>query len=168
MLTVQGGQFENVTVNVGGQPCAVDKSQSNLTQLVCLLPEGSGAKHDLVIAHDETLTATPLTVRAPGIFSYNQPKIKTITGCGSIEGMPDSCATRGGSVLTITGEDFGNKLSEISVVVGGSKPCTELALVTPHEQLTCKLPAGVGTWSNSQRFFVTVRSCDWLFQLHRI
>eukprot|EP00026_Physarum_polycephalum_P000435 Phypoly_transcript_00436.p1 GENE.Phypoly_transcript_00436~~Phypoly_transcript_00436.p1 ORF type:complete len:1554 (+),score=261.65 Phypoly_transcript_00436:224-4663(+) len=49
-----------------------------------------------------------------------------------------------GGLITITGENFGNDVTQVSVAVG-SNTCENVSMVVPSSVLTCIVPAGSGT-----------------------
>lgn len=133
-------------MSVGGKDCVIDEAQSDLTQLVCTVPEGLGTHQVVeVVSHHRDATS-PLSARYSAGFSYFAPHITSITGCDSTDSPPTSCRTRGGSILTIHGTDFGDDPNEVSVVLRGSNiDPSKVSLAVPHEQITVELPPGVGS-----------------------
>ncbi len=78
---------------------------------------------------------SPLSLYHYLSLSYLVPTVATIT--------PPTLTTSGGRI-TIVGTNFGNNASLISVTVGGSIVCSNIAIVADHTSISCDLPGKVG------------------------
>lgn len=77
-------------------------------------------------------------------LSYAPPTLAEVSGCPVQEGVSTAqCSLVGGTVLTLTGNDFGDAPGAISVTIGG-QACGSVAVVTPHSVVTCVLPPNPG------------------------
>jgi len=113
------------TIEVGTAFCDSVSLISD-TELTGLLPEGAGA--DLRVG----VTIGISSSFPPGVlFSYERPSISGIT--------PSIGPSTGGSVITITGQNFGPASASRSVHFGAGATATPVYL--SHESLTATLPA---------------------------
>ncbi len=125
VITVNGSNFgASGIVLIGGTEASLTGGSYGHEEIVCTLPPGQG-------------TDFPLIVRSGGrdsnpvLFSYDAPEITSIT--------PTSAATSGGTLLTVTGKNFG--ISERSVLLGSQSLAPTSA---SHTQIVCALPPGQG------------------------
>src|SRR5205085_167554 len=109
-----------VSVTVGGKDCPVTSHQQ--TAVECTLPAGTGAAVDVVLKRGGTPTAAKP-------FSYLPPNIGTIT--------PSAIATKGGVLLTISGQNFGSSAARVDV---GTAACP-ISSQTDSE-IICASPEG--------------------------
>eukprot|EP01012_Entosiphon_sulcatum_P051097 TRINITY_DN7013_c0_g1_i3.p1 TRINITY_DN7013_c0_g1~~TRINITY_DN7013_c0_g1_i3.p1 ORF type:complete len:4070 (-),score=286.73 TRINITY_DN7013_c0_g1_i3:31-12240(-) len=142
LLTVSGSGFgvSGSTVTVGGNLCAGTSYVQAQTIITCALPAGSGSLNQVfVTANGITSTQTDKLV---GYSSGNSlPVITGVSGCpGSTSTGTTLCPTSGGTRITITGSGF----TAAAVVLVNGTICTNIVLAS-SVQLTCILPAGVGT-----------------------
>lgn len=131
-LTINGVAFATSgnSVSVGGSNCAI--TSESATSIECTLPEGRGAFQPLTVA-DGTGTTSP-----PFAFGHDAPEVTDVT--------PTAANTRGGTLLTIIGSNFG-PFGARSVHVGGVD-CPVLLTppgASPHDQVLCMAPPGQGT-----------------------
>jgi hypothetical protein len=130
IVTIYGTGFAAAGnfVAVGGSPCTVTAETPD--QLECTLPEGSGASRPIrVIGGGQ---ASP-----PYPFSYEGPAITAITAA--------SVPTAGGTIITITGQNFGAAGSDRRVTVNGSAAGSSCGIdIASHTKITCTLPPGEG------------------------
>jgi hypothetical protein len=119
----QGNLFDALGFSIMGL------MSQNHTQLVAVVPPGDGAVHGFQFSVAfQTSNVLP--------FAYTPPSVNSVS--------PNHGPTLGGTILTITGKNFGTSVP--SVYVGG-RPC---ALVTPfvvsvnHTQIQCIAPKGQG------------------------
>lgn len=128
-ITIVGSGFDAAgnLVAVGGSPCPV--TEVALDRLVCTLPAGSGASRPIRVV-DGGGQASP-----PFPFGYDTPSITSITA--------SSFPTAGGSIITITGQNFGAAGTSRHITVTVSI-CGEAQPTIDHVQLQCRLPPGEG------------------------
>ena len=98
------------------------------TMIKFLLPEGQGIGHRVSV---DVSGLTSVQTSSNLTFTYNPPTIAAIS--------PLEAPTKGGTLLTITGADFG--VSDISVTLGG-RDCTNVK--QDHNKVTCRIPQGLG------------------------
>lgn len=123
ILTITGGNFGiSGTVRLGGGDCTV--SNWTHTTIVCFAPEGQGTNLPVTV----TVAGQ---VSSPKLFGYTAPSITGIN--------PTAAATLGGTVLTITGNNFGLN----GIVRLGTSTCT--VSNWSHTAIICLAPAGQGT-----------------------
>jgi hypothetical protein len=122
-LVVIGSHFgTSGKITVGNKPCVV-QSYGDL-RVECSLPEGQGKDQSVIL---ERAGSKSNIVK----FSYLPPSITSIS--------PSSGPSSGGTVLSITGANFG---LNGSVTIGG-KACAITAQT--HARINCTLPPGNGT-----------------------
>jgi hypothetical protein len=137
-------------------------------ELTCLVPRGVGREHTAQVTvssqlqHRDVITVqnagnpggfwedaseevraissvplaspTPAVVSSPDSFSYTNPVLSSVSSLGPTEG--------GGQVLLL-GQHFGHLSRALSVSIGGSGMCDQVALVN-DSALSCSAPAGTG------------------------
>ncbi len=126
-LTLVGSNFGppgSARVSLGGADCPIQTHEHS--QMSCTVPPGVGA--------DQTVQVTVAgQTHPPGVvFSYDPVQLVGVS--------PAQGPTSGGTLLTITGANFGPTGSTL-VTVGGA-PCPLQG--QSHTQLSCVAPAGVG------------------------
>jgi len=128
LLTIRGSSFEPApaTATVAGRSCP-DAAPPTPTEIVCTLPEGSGAGVDVQV----TAGGLPSNT-AP--FDYDPPSIASLD--------PTHAPTNGGTLITLVGSNFGPSGAPLSVALG-SAGCPVVSS-TPHTSLVCEVPAGQG------------------------
>ncbi|KAK3258451.1 hypothetical protein CYMTET_32501, partial [Cymbomonas tetramitiformis] len=139
-VTVAGAGFdvENSTQNevtIGGSTCAVLNVSS--TRLVCLTPAQETYGQREVWARTLSMPEPTLV----GTYQVEETLTAVISWCSPTRG-----STEGGTLLTISGDRFGNNPTALKVLVGDA-PCSSITLVTPDTTLTCitsKPVAGAG------------------------
>lgn len=133
-LTIRGLDFAAAgnSVMVGSQQCPVTAEAAD--EIVCTLPEGTGASRAIRVA-DGTGTASP-----PYPFAYSPPSITAVTAA--------SAPTAGGFPITIVGDNFGPPGSSNRSIwgLGGNIELTSCLQdpAIPHSRLVCTAPPGVG------------------------
>ena len=123
-ITIHGLNFGTSRIaQVGGNTINLQPASTH-THLVGLLPAGQG-------------TNLPLTVSVAGrisnslSFSYDAPLLTTVS--------PATGATAGGSLITLTGSNFG-----VSPMVFIGSKTAQLALPSTHNTIVVTSPAGAG------------------------
>lgn len=143
-LVLSGANFGSLglsLVSIGGVNCPI--TAQNDSSITCTLPVGEGTGKSVVVLTNGQSSTNLVT------FSYNPPVISSTTPafqptqvfhivCHFIH-RPQ--CLQGGAVVTLTGSNFG--VSSTVSIGGVSCP---VILVLPS-QITCSLPAGVGTVS---------------------
>lgn len=126
-LTLTGSNFGlNPLVRVGTQSAPLVQGASSHSQIVCTLPAGEG-------------TGNAVTVTVAGVESntlsldYDPPEILTIS--------PASGTTGGGTLITLTGRNFG---SSGNVTVGGQSVSFTAGTSYSHTEIVAATPAGQG------------------------
>jgi hypothetical protein len=132
-ITIYGENFAAAgnSVIVGGSQCPVTAEAPD--QIVCTLPPGSGVSRPIRM-NDGTGAASP-----PFPYGYGAPTITDVTA--------SSKPTAGGTIITITGTNFGDGALDRRFRMRGDHAdvnCAEVAVQTPHTALTCTLPPGEG------------------------
>lgn len=127
VLTISGTGFSasGNTATVDGEPCHIGMGDEDVSSIRCTLPEGGGATNPVQV--EDSLGELSNTVN----FSYLAPSISMIS--------PISGPASGGTVITITGSNFG---ASPSVTVNGNN-CP--LGVHGHTSLECTAPAGSGS-----------------------
>lgn len=130
-ITIRGLDFAPAgnSVMIGSRLCPVTSEAAD--EVVCTLPEGAGASHPIRIV-DATGTASP-----PYPFAYSPPEITAVTAV--------SAPTAGGFPITIAGKNLGPPGVRTVWGLGGNagRACIHDPS-TPHSQMVCTAPAGVG------------------------
>ena len=99
------------------------------TELVCRLPSGVGAALRPSVSYPgQPIILGPENLR----FSYNAPIVTSVT--------PSKGSVLGGDMITMTGSNFGDGLSNIEGYVGDNQ-CLESSYVSASE-ITCLTPHG--------------------------
>ena len=122
-----GASLTNVTV--AGMLC--DVVESNHTHSLCDLPEGTGAGLEVVLRTGREQRRS----EQDGRFSFFPP---VLIGASPSN---ETIASRGGQLLTLTGENFGAAPRDAIVALGG-RICDLLRI--EHELIVCRLPPGAG------------------------
>jgi large repetitive protein len=121
-ITLQGSNFGlSRTVTVGGLNAPI--TSGTHTQIVATLPPGAGASRDVVVTVESATSSA-------AAFSYDQPTLSTVS--------PTSGPTAGGTVITLTGSNFG---PSPRVFVNGTEA---LIVSTSHSSIQFTLPPGQG------------------------
>lgn len=136
VLTINGSNFSmsGNSVALGGEPCEVD--QQDEVRITCSTPEGTGANNDVVVTDDAGTASNAAS------FSYDPPSLVSLS--------PNHGPTSGGTVLTLTGSNFGPVSADAKRSVsfvspgGGSSSCEIVAGGGSHVQVRCETPAGQG------------------------
>jgi hypothetical protein len=130
IVTLIGSAFglenPNPVIRMGSTTCATTLWQS-WTRILCYVSQGSGSSLNV------SVTIFDRTVWKYAAFSYPSPRISSI--------FPSSVPTFG-SVITITGSNFGTNQTKIVVYTNGS-PCSSPLLIAPNT-ITCLAAAGSG------------------------
>ena len=142
-LTLTGTNFACVSASVplGVTFNAVNTTVYSCTQTSALiaLPAGTGTS--------QVLQASVSSLRSNSLssFSYSPPNITRVSGCvGDTATTAVNCPIAGSQLITLTGSNFGpSTTSGVTVSVNGNA-CTSVTYLTPHTQVTCTLPSGVG------------------------
>lgn len=139
LITLEGSEFvPGATVTVGGQPCTDVKVLTDQS-LTCRTSASLGlGTYQVVVTNIDGQTASLAT----GYSVVNAPVVTSVT--------PDNGPTSGGTIITITGQNF---YDEASVQIGTS-PCNDITVVNTTT-ITCKTGA-----SNLGSFPITVRNVD--------
>lgn len=129
LITVIGKNFGTTgSVVIGGNPCdSTTSSQWQQTQIICNLPAGTGTQTMIVTVAEQSSNFQ--------VFAYDDAVISSFT--------PTSDGTTGGTTMTITGSNFGNVASAITVQVYEDIPSSDIISVD-HTQIKCRIPAGEG------------------------
>lgn len=124
-ITISGSSFgSNPTATLGG--ISISKTSGSHSQFVGTLPAGQGINLPIVVSTSGGRLSNSVN------FSYSPPSISSIS--------PTSAPTAGGSVITLTGSNFG--ISGAIVTVNGSNA----PLVTQsHSSVIVTLPPGQGS-----------------------
>lgn len=157
LVTINGANFGSLaaetTVTIGGRTCDLTATQSGASvrdsQILCVMPPGEGASQTISV----TVSTQPAPTPVPAVlFSYSAPQIQTIS--------PTTLSTRGGSVLTVTGSNFGTGASGGNPArvfftstnpdpnVGGryQAECNQTTdSVQSHDKIFCVIPPGQGS-----------------------
>jgi hypothetical protein len=140
LVTLTGDNFGPpgtiATVTVGGAPGS-SVSVINNSTITFLSPAGTGISKNIIVTV-EAQSSIPVP-----LWSYNPPL--------AVSSSPSSGPTTGGTMVTLTGNNFGPAGTMASVTIDGVS-CTEV-VVTGHTILTFKTPAGAGI---NQNVIVTV------------
>jgi hypothetical protein len=129
VITIEGTGFGTdptaaTVVSVGGASCGIVQSAEWIIQ--CTVPPGTGSSVPVVVTAYEQ-PSIPHTIG----FGYAAPTIEAIT--------PTEISTSGGTLVTITGSNFGEDPSLVTVTVG-SVACTALQMSATH--IECVAPEG--------------------------
>lgn len=125
IITVRGQNFGLApSVAIGGAPSA--PTFISHTQILCPLPAGAGANREVVVT-------TGNQSSSPGRFDYSPPAIVGIN--------PQSVSTGGGTLITITGQNFG--VATPQVLVDGRVASVQSS---NHTQIVASAPAGDGSF----------------------
>jgi len=136
-LTISGLSFgasqSTSTVTVAGKPCAV--SAWGHSEIRCHMQPGQGINLNVVISVTGKVTN-------PALFSFARPTVTAIT--------PANGPTKGDITLTLTGTSFGTpdtaaERGEGNAVVTVAGLACPVILPYIHTQITCTLPAGIGS-----------------------
>ena len=148
-VVVSGGVGgEHISVEVNSQPCPVLSANTNATHIACLTPSGIGV--DLPVTLTHTTAGGSFTLSKA--FGYFPPAIQFIGGCTdvlstNVHGVEErktvDCPATGGTIVNISGTNFGGSSNNIAVRVN-NEMCSNLELLVPHRLISCKLPPGVG------------------------
>lgn len=141
LLTLTGDSFDtNGTVLIGGEECVPVSYTTD--KIVCELPPGTGTQDvQLTTADGKVSNLLPITYAPPTITSI---------GPGGVE------PTEGGSMISITGKNFGSAPSS-SVTVGG----LDCAVVTnTNTEITCVLQPLTGPTTLARGFGPVVVTTD--------
>jgi len=127
------------TLSLGGRSIPLgDVTFFNHTRVEFDAPVGTGRNLDI-----ELVVAGQASSYGGALFSYESPTVSTVQGCSpgtDILPKTEGCSVDGGSVLTITGTNFGNDSSLISVTIGGGlTTCSPVTLLIDHTSLQCTL-----------------------------
>ena len=95
---------------------------------------GAGVNSSNGTAANATLRVRVVAASTEALYSYPTPTITKM--------IPDTVSGKGGDVVTIIGESFGESGEEVDVLIGGKK-CTDVVVVST-EMLTCVTPPGKG------------------------
>lgn len=125
-ITITGSSLQTSadhppTITVGGKLCPRLTSSSNT--ITCQLPAGQGAGLETVVTHDGVSSE-------PFPFSYLAPSLDAVD--------PVNGPTAGGTLITLTGNNFGTQSS----VRIGNRVCSVTS--QSDSTLECILPAGQG------------------------
>ncbi len=128
-ITIVGSGFGAAgnSVAIGGRLCPVIAESP--TEVVCTLPEGSGASRPIRLLDGGGLASPPFP------FGYDAPSITSITAT--------SFPTAGGTIITNAGQNFGAAGTSPHLTIGLSV-CGEATPTIDHVQLECPLPPGEG------------------------
>ena len=138
------------------------------TYVKCSLPKGTGKTPVATPAGDGTgdifmEVLTKASVNLPGYsgFSYSIPEITSVLD------STGGAVLKPGEMITITGQNFGDDLSLISVRfkrVGATfTDASDVVLSTSHTELTCTLPSSNETYGNTVDMQVTVDGLNSLY-----
>ena len=128
-LTLFGTDFGlNGTVFIGSRICVV--LEYSHSRIVCSMPPGTGQSNAVRIKSAGRYNVLPMP-----IFAYDLPNVTHVS--------PRGGTTRGGTVLTFLGDNFGNVASDIVVTIGGL-PCININITAPHERFSCTTTPGIG------------------------
>ena len=135
------------------QPCGYPDATSSTvgisepdTVLQCMLPEGSGAllsvavtvtSNFFTVANGRT-PSLPVTGITPAVFSYDRPVVFTVASSSSVSPPMDAGATfsilrgpaAGGTVLTLTGMNFGAAKIFVTYPLTGTSAFDNCAFLT--------------------------------------
>ena len=136
-ITIRGQNFGAIdaTARVGERACPTVSTAPD--EVVCTLPEGSGAQRSVVVVDNARLESIPLP-----LLSYAPPAIGSVSGCGvdAPDGSTSACPRSGNIPITIVGSNFGP--DGAAALVDG-EPCPPTIPGT-HASIVCTLPAGSG------------------------
>lgn len=130
IITISGTGF-GATGNfimIGQNPCQAPVLSPG--RITCALPPGSGANRPVRVIDDAGMPSAPYP------FSYSSPQVTSVTAA--------SAPTAGGTVITITGQNFGADGVSRRVTINGSGACSAPVTVVAHTSITCTLPPGAG------------------------
>lgn len=147
-LIIDGSNFlAPVAVFVEGQACAMQSR--NDSQIICLLPPGSGLLQSVLVSAE--ILGLPQFSRPALVVSFTPPSITALRGCDQPAGGPGGtdvtaltgCSRDGGGVLYVQGTNFGESGATIQV---GALPCSGVVhdALRPHELLSCTLAPASG------------------------
>ena len=133
-ITIIGANFgpggQGLLATVAGNACVPVLGSSPMhTRLQCVLPPGEGANAPLQVS---------LEGRSSNTFDYRYgaPRIDTVQG--------QDGPTAGGTLVTLTGANFGRGAGAFSVTIG-DRECTRGAGGSvDHTEVRCSLPEGQG------------------------
>jgi cysteine-rich repeat protein len=133
-LTISGAAFSasGNSVTIDGVSCPVVIESAN--QIQCEVPEGTGATNDVVVSDD---AGTPSNTQS---FAYEAPVLDSIS--------PADGRASGGTVLTLTGSNFGAASADAvrSVLIGATgEACALVPGGGSHTEVRCTTPPGTGT-----------------------
>jgi hypothetical protein len=136
-ITIRGQNFgaADATARVGERACPTVSTAPD--EVVCTLPEGSGARRSVVVVDNAHLESLPTP-----LLSYAPPAIGSVSGCGveAPDGSTSACPRSGNIPITIVGSNFGP--DGAAALVDG-EPCPPTTPGT-HESIVCTLPPGSG------------------------
>ncbi|MBU1221708.1 IPT/TIG domain-containing protein [Myxococcota bacterium] len=151
LVTLKGffGDGSEVTIIAGG--ISVPVLSANSTTVTFSAPEAS-TDLDLVITgpggapvvrvFNEYNYGVPYYVTSSSMsLVYLAPVVTTVEGCSNIgsEGVTVDCEKDGGIPILVTGMNFGNDPSNLTVLIGDTE-CQELALADYHTRIYCNIP----------------------------
>jgi hypothetical protein len=131
IITISGTGFGAAGnfVMVGQDPCLSPMLVPG--GITCTLPPGSGANRPVRVIDDAGMPSAPYP------FSYSPPQVTAVTAA--------SAPTAGGTVITITGQNFGADGVSRRVTINGSGDCSSPSTALAHTSITCTLPPGAGS-----------------------
>lgn len=136
-LTITGQHYSAaVSVKVGSNDCTDVAVTPGGTEVQCTLPAGAGLDLSVLVVSGELFS------RQNALLSYAVPSLSSVSGCALDGGSNTAeCDRYGNDTVTLTGTNFG--ASDATVLVGGELcELVEHDASTPHEVVTCRLPAG--------------------------
>jgi cysteine-rich repeat protein len=133
-LTISGAAFSPTgnSVTVDGLTCPIVVESAS--EIQCMVPEGTGVANDVVVSDD---AGTPSNAQS---FAYDGPVIDSIS--------PTDGRASGGTVLTLTGSNFGAASADAvrSVSIGATgEACALVPGAGAHTEVQCTTPPGTGT-----------------------
>lgn len=141
-LTVTGTAFgsstDTLSVSIGTNVCTNVVFVAT-TKVTCTLGQGAGS--NLLV----TLFRNKLFSPSVAAVSYAPANVTAVSGCIDVGSATTGCARAGGSIITLTGSNFGPALP--TILVGGSV-CSSVAYVSPTDpsyavgKLSCTTPSG--------------------------
>eukprot|EP00808_Paulinella_micropora_P008574 g62100.t1 len=135
VITIKGSSFglgqDEASITIGKRLCPLLSGTAwTHTQLLCVLPAGEGVGLQVTVSSAGQISQA-LASSSPLLFSYSPPKVTSVS--------PDHGPTNGGSLLNITGANFG--VSAPQVTVGGQ---TCAVIEHTHDRLSCRVAEGSG------------------------
>ncbi|EFA84724.1 hypothetical protein PPL_01716 [Heterostelium album PN500] len=134
IITINGLRFNSsLSISIGENQCLTCELIS-VNQITCQVPSGSGLNNQILLSTSQTIFNLQ---RTKFLFSYNNPTIELVE--------PKIIDSVGGDILTISGSNFGNDLTNIKVLIDDRLSCWPIYSIS-HQSITCQTPSAIGEY----------------------